>query len=88
MEIRRKRCFVVDGMLPPTVNYYIPMDNYAKSFRLFPCLGVCNILATGVPNKKRLRKCTIIRNTQLQKKECGHFNQHTSSKTQCNFDSD
>ena len=33
------------------------------------------------------RKCTIIGNKQLQKKERGHFEQRTLSKKQCNFDS-
>ena len=61
--------------LPPTV-----MNNYITCFRLLTHLGVNNIWATGVHNKNRLRKCTIARDKQLQKKECGHFGQRTSTK--------
>ena len=56
------------------------MDNYFIFFRLLTHLGVHNSWATSVLNKNRLRKCTISENKQLQKKEYGHFEQHTSSK--------
>ena len=60
--------------LTPTVSFDIFMDNnYFTSFRLLTHLGVNNIPATGVLNKNRLRKCTIIGDKQLQKKERGHF---------------
>ena len=49
------------------------MDNYLTDFCLLTHLGVNNITATGVLNKNSLRECTIIRDKQLQKKECGHF---------------
>ena len=61
--------------LPPTA-----MNNYVTCFRLFTHLGVNNIWATGVLNKNRLRKCTIVGDKQLQKKECGHFGQRTPTK--------
>ena len=66
--------------LTTAFSFDILMDNYFKSFRLLTHLGVNNILATGVLNKNRLRKCNIIGNRQLQKKERGHFEQRTSSK--------
>ena len=56
------------------------MDNYFTSFRLLTHLGVNNIRATGVLNKNRLRKCTIIGDKQLQNKESSHFEQCTSSQ--------
>ena len=56
------------------------MDNYFTSIRLLIHLGVNNIGATRVLNEIRLRKCTIIGNKQLQKKERGHFEQRISSK--------
>ena len=56
------------------------MKNYFLTFRLLILLRVNNIRATRVLNKNRLRKCTIIGDKQLQKKERGHFEQHTSSK--------
>ena len=49
------------------------MDNYLTDFCLLTHLGVNNITATGELNKNSLRECTIIRDKQLQKKECGHF---------------
>ena len=59
--------------LTPTVSFDIFMDNnYFTSFRLFTHLGVNNIRADGVL-KKRLRKCTIIGDKQLQKKERDYF---------------
>ena len=58
------------------------IDSYFTSFHLFIHLGVNNIRATPVLNKNRSRKCTIIGDKQLQKKERGHLNgaHHTSSK--------
>ena len=56
------------------------MDDYITSFRMLMHLGVNNIRATGVLKKKSLRKCTIIWDKQLQKKEDGHFEQRTSNK--------
>ena len=44
------------------------MDNYFTSFRLLTRLGVNKIRATGVLNKNKLRRCTIIGDKQLQKK--------------------
>ena len=51
--------------LSPTVSFDIFMDNYFMSFRLLTHLGVNNIQATGVLNKNRLPKCTIIGDKQL-----------------------
>ena len=48
-------------------SFNIFIDNYFTSFSLLTHRGVNNIRATGVLNKKRLRKCTIIGNKQLQK---------------------
>ena len=45
-----------------------PTDNYFSSFPLLNHLAINNIGATGVPNKDRLRKYTIIGDEQLQKK--------------------
>ena len=56
------------------------MDNYFTSFCLLTHVGVNNIRATGVLNKKRLGKCTITRDKQLQQKERDHFEQCISSK--------
>ena len=66
--------------LTPTVSFDIFMDNYLISFRLLTNFGVKNIRITRVLNKNRLRKCTIIGDKQLQKKERDHFEQRTSSK--------
>ena len=49
-----------------TFSFDIFMDNYFTSFRVLTDLGANNILVTGVLNKSRLRKCTIIGNKQLQ----------------------
>ena len=56
------------------------MNNYFTSICLLTHLGVNNIWATGVLNKNRLHKCTIVGKKQPQKKECDHFEQRTSSK--------
>ena len=61
------------GCLTSTFSFDIFMDNYLTDFCLLTHLGVNNITATGVLNKNSLRECTIIRDKQLQKKECGHF---------------
>ena len=66
--------------LTPSVSFDIFMDNYFTSFRLLTHLGVNNIRATRVLNKNRLRKCTIIGDKQMQKKERGHFEKRTSNK--------
>ena len=55
--------------LTPSVSFDIFMSNYFTSFRLLILLGVNNIQATRVLKKNRLRKCTIIGDKQLQKKE-------------------
>ena len=55
------------------VSFEIFIDNYFPSFRLPTHLVVNNIRATRVLNKNRLRKCTIIRDKQLPKKNRGHF---------------
>ena len=43
--------------------------------------------ASGVFNKNRLRKYTIIRDKRLQEKERGHFEQRSAhqAKTLCNL---
>ena len=61
--------------LPPTV-----MNNSFTSFRLLTHLGVNNIWATGMFIKNRLRKCTSVGDKEPLKRECGHFEQSTSSK--------
>ena len=61
--------------LTPTASFNIFMDNYFTSFRLLTNLCVNNIRAIPVLNKNRLRKCTIIGDKQLQKKERDHFEQ-------------
>ena len=61
------------------------MDNYFhifSSFCLLTHVGVNMIWASGVFNKKRLRKYTIIGGKQLQKKECGHFEQRSAHEAQ------
>ena len=66
--------------LTPRVTFDTFMDYYFTYFSLITHLGVNNIRATGVLNKNRLRKCTIIGDKQLKKKERGHFEQRTSNK--------
>ena len=66
--------------LTPSVSFDIFIDNYFTLARLFTHLGVNNIRATRVLNKNRLRKCNIIGDKQLRKKERGYFEQCTSSK--------
>ena len=60
--------------LNPTTNFNIFMDNYFTSFRLLTHLGVNNIRATGVLNKKRLCKWTITEYKQLQKRNVATLN--------------
>ena len=52
----------------------------AKNYATLTQLGVNSIQGTGVLNKNRLRKCTIIVDKQLQKRQRSHFEQRTSSK--------
>ena len=61
--------------LTATVSFDIFMDNYFTSFRLLTLLEVNNIPEIRVLNKNRLRKCTIIGEKPLQKKERGYFKQ-------------
>ena len=66
--------------LTPTVSFDIFMDNYFTSFFLTTHLGVNNIWAKVVLKKNRIRKCTIFRDKQLQKKERDHFEQRGAGK--------
>ena len=68
--------------LTPTFSLEKFMNNYSKSFGLLTHLGVSNIRATGVLNKNRLRKCTIVGNRCIgNKRDHGHFELGKSSKT-------
>ena len=68
--------------LPPTDSYYMFMHNYFTSFCLLTHHDVDNIWVTGVP------KYTINEDKQLQKMECGHFEQRKlCKKRHCNFGS-
>ena len=49
------------------------MNNYFTTSRLLTHLGVRNIQAAGMLKKNRLRKCTIIRDKQVQKIELWQF---------------
>ena len=66
--------------LTPSFSFAIFIDNYFTTFRLLTFLGVNNTRATGVLNKKRLRKCTFIGDKQRQKKELGYSEQCISTK--------
>ena len=67
--------------LTQTFSFDVFMDGYFTSFRLLNHLEVNNIRETGVLNKYRLRKYTIIGDKQLQKKkERGYFEKRISSK--------
>ena len=66
--------------LTPIVNSEIFMNNCFTSFRLLTHLGANNIRAACVLNKNGLRKCTSLGTNSCKKKECGHFEQRTSSK--------
>ena len=61
--------------LTPTVSFDLFMDKYF------------HIRGRGVFNKNRLRKYTIIGDKQLQKKECGQFEQCSAhqAKMLCNL---
>ena len=72
--------------LTSTFSFDIFMNNYFISFHLLKYLGVNNIRATGVLNKNRLRKCTIIGNKQLQKNERGNLNTAHQAKKLRNLD--
>ena len=72
--------------LTPSASFDIFMDNYFISFRLLTHLGVNNIRTTRVLNKNRLRKCTIIGDKQLQKRNVATLNSAHQAKKQCNFD--
>ena len=61
------------------------MDNYFTSFCLLIHVGVNNIRATGGLNKKRLRKYTIIRDKQLQKKNVTTLDSARQAKKQWKF---
>ena len=71
--------------LTPTVSFDLFMDVYFTSFRLLTHLGINNIRVTGVLNKNRLRKYTIIRDKQMQKRERGYLEQCIAhqAKTLC-----
>ena len=56
------------------------MNNYFTYFCVHTHLGVNNICTAVGLNKNRLRKFTFVGDKQLQKKECGHFEQRISSK--------
>ena len=60
------------------------MGNYFTSFGLLTHLGVNNIWATGVLNKNRLHKCTIIGDKQAAKKKNKKNSAHQDNK-QCNL---
>ena len=63
------------------------MSNYFTSICLLTHLGVNNIWATGVLNKNRLHKCTIVGKKQPQKKGMWSlWTAHIKQKKQCNFD--
>ena len=72
--------------LTPSVNFDIFMDNYFTFFRLLTHLGVNNIRATRVLSKNRLRKCTIIGDKQLEKRNVATLNNAHQAKRQCIFD--
>ena len=75
MRIRRNIVLQLMKCFPPSV-----MNISFTLFRLLTHLGVNSIWATGVFIKNRLRKCTSVGDKQPQKRECGHFEQSTSSK--------
>ena len=61
------------------------MDNYFTSFCLLTYVGVNNIRVTGAFNKKKLRKCTITRDKELQKKNVTTMNSAHQAKKQWKF---
>ena len=68
------------GCLIQSVSFDIFTDNYFTSFGLLTHLRINNMWETGMLNKSKLRKCTIIGHKLLQNKEPVHFEQRTSSK--------
>ena len=66
--------------LTPTVTFDIFMGNDFRSFCLLTYIGINNIQVTGVLNKNKLHKDSIIGEQQLQKKERGHFEQRFSGQ--------
>ena len=70
----------------PTLSFDIFMDNYLTSIHLLTHLGVNNIRAEGVPNKNRLRKCTIIGTNSCQKRNVATLNTAHQAKKLCDFD--
>ena len=75
MEIRRKRCSAVDGMLTPTVKFDV--YNYFTSVCPPTHLGVHNIRATGVLNNANVPS---LRTNTCKKMEHGNFEQLPSRK--------
>ena len=61
------------------------MDNYFTSFCLLTYVGVNNIRVTGAFNKKKLRKCTITKDKELQKKNVTTMNSAHQAKKQWKF---
>ena len=61
------------------------MDNYFTSFCVLTYVGVNNIRVTGAFNKKKLRKCTITRDKELQKKNVTTMNSAHQAKKQWKF---
>ena len=61
------------------------MDNYFTSFCLLTYVGVNNIRVTGAFNKKKLRKCTITRDKELQKKNVTTMKSAHQAKKQWKF---
>ena len=61
------------------------MDNYFTSFCLLTYVGVNNIRVTVAFNKKKLRKCTITRDKELQKKNVTTMNSAHQAKKQWKF---
>ena len=61
------------------------MDNYFTSFCVLTYVGVNNIRVTGASNEKKLRKCTITRDKELQKKNVTTMNSAHQAKKQWKF---
>ena len=70
--------------LTPSIRFETFMDNYFTSFCLLTHVGVNKIQATCVRNKNSLRKCTIIRDKQLKKRNLTTLNSVHQAKKQCN----
>ena len=65
--------------LTPNICFGIFMDNNFTSFSLFTHLRV-TLKQQKCSTKNRSRKCTIIRDKHLRRKERGYFEKYTSSK--------